>query len=68
MQDVYHAHEARDRSYLALQMFENMLVDHSWVNGHSEVKAEVDAIADRLAGLYQTIGGIVGEDLTKNNS
>ena len=69
MQDIYHAHEALDRSYLALQIFENMLVDHPFVNGNLEVKAEVDAVADRIAGLYQMIGGIVSaEDPLKNNS
>jgi len=56
--DVFHYHEALDRSYVLSDMFSNNILDHPVIKNHLELKKDAEIIAYKLIELYQKIGNI----------
>jgi hypothetical protein len=56
--DEFHYHEALDRSYLAADIIETMLINHPVFNKHTEIKAKIEKAQELIVEAYQEIGGI----------
>ena len=54
--DVFHGHEALDRTDCVLRMVDLLLVSHPWVEQHPEVAEKIEAASEMLAEAYQMIG------------
>lgn len=56
LSDPFLRHEALDRAHILLDHFERSVATHPFVEADAELKAQADAIAERMAELYQSIG------------
>lgn len=54
--DPFLAHEALDRTALMLDMVDNHLLQHAWVQMNPDVDALIKKASDALAKAYQLIG------------
>ena len=55
--DDFHYHEALDRSYLVLEMFNEYVLEHPVIEKHKELKKEADRLSSDLYLFYCSISG-----------
>ena len=54
--DPFSAHEALDRSHLAVSFFSDFVVEHPYVRSHPALVREADELAERSGAFYQLVG------------
>lgn len=56
--DEYNYHEALDRASCVAEIIENMLIKHSVVQEHKDVKELVEKAQEYILEAYQILGGL----------
>ena len=56
--DVFHQHEALDRTHLVLCMIDDHLLSHPFVAQHPKIEKKIKEAARCLADAYQRIGTV----------
>jgi hypothetical protein len=54
--DQFHYHEALDRTYIAGDIVERMLIDHPVFEKHKKLKHKIENALSILAETYQELG------------
>lgn len=58
MVDIYHYHEALDRTHIVTNIVADYLGEHPVYEKHVNLKKKIDVISDELNSLYQEIGNL----------
>jgi hypothetical protein len=68
--DSYHYHEACDRTYLVVNLINDILMEHPVFQEHKTFRKKIDQITDDLISIYQVTGALQSKkmDEEENNS
>lgn len=55
--DEFYYHEALDRSYIVVNMIEDLLIEHPVIKKHKNLKKQVKKAQQLILDAYQEIGG-----------
>jgi hypothetical protein len=66
--DQFHYHEAMDRTYVAGDIVERMLIDHPVIEEHKNLKHKIEKALEFLAETYQELGRLEYELFDKDKT
>lgn len=63
--DDFSYHEVVDRSFIAMQMIETLLLNHQAIEAHPEFKENIENSISSLYEIYQAFGSASRETTTE---
>lgn len=59
--DQWYAHESLDRMFLVMEMFNQYVLDHPFVEKTPRLKARAEKLSEDMMKMYQRIGSEYGD-------
>ena len=59
--DQWYAHESLDRMFLVMEMFNQYVLDHPFVDKTPHLKARAEKLSTDMMEMYQRIGSEYGD-------